>query len=186
MLDACMCVYVCVRAHARVCVCVRVHALSCFSRVWLFVTPWTVACQAPLSIEFSRQEYWSGLPCLPKGELPDQESNLHLLCSCIAGRFFTTELPGKPVGCINIYKYSYPLVGLTSLSLCNGLGLKSTLDDSPGCPRFFIFIFMKMSMTLRVIIDRHVLVAILVIVFGLLCNSLIPFLFSCSLFEGFL
>ena len=34
------------------------------SRVQLFVTPWTVACQAPLSMEFSRQEYWSGLPCI--------------------------------------------------------------------------------------------------------------------------
>ena len=45
--------------------------LSCFSHVWLFVTPWTVAHQAPLSMEFSRQEYWSGLPCPPPGDLPD-------------------------------------------------------------------------------------------------------------------
>ena len=36
---------------------------SCFSCVWLLVTPWTVACQTPLSLEFSRQEYWSGMPC---------------------------------------------------------------------------------------------------------------------------
>ena len=35
------------------------------------VTPWTVAHQAPLSMEFSRQEYWSGLPCPPPGDLPD-------------------------------------------------------------------------------------------------------------------
>ena len=55
----------------RVCVC----ALSRFSHATL----WTVARQAPLSIEFSRQEYWSGLPCLPKGDLPDQGSNLYLL-----------------------------------------------------------------------------------------------------------
>ena len=41
------------------------------SRVQLFVTPWTVACQAPLSMGFSRQEYWSGLPCPPPGDLPD-------------------------------------------------------------------------------------------------------------------
>ena len=34
-------------------------------------TLWTVACQAPLSMAFSRQEYWSGLPCLPPGDLPD-------------------------------------------------------------------------------------------------------------------
>ena len=47
------------------------HMLSRFSNVQLFVTPWTVACQAPLSMEFSRQEYWSGLPFPPPGDLPD-------------------------------------------------------------------------------------------------------------------
>ena len=41
------------------------------SRVRLFTTPWTVARQAPLSMEFSRQEYWSGLPCTSLGDLPD-------------------------------------------------------------------------------------------------------------------
>ena len=41
------------------------------SHVWFFVTLWTVACQAPLSMGFSRQEYWSGLPCLPPGDLPN-------------------------------------------------------------------------------------------------------------------
>ena len=46
-------------------------ALSCFSRVWLFVMLWTVACQAPLSMGFSRQEYWSGLPFPLPGHLPD-------------------------------------------------------------------------------------------------------------------
>ena len=45
--------------------------LSCFSHVWFFVTPWTVAHQAPLSMGFSRQECWSGLPCPPPGTLPD-------------------------------------------------------------------------------------------------------------------
>ena len=49
------------------CMCV----LSCFSCVQFFVTPWTVACQAPLSMGFCRQEYWSGLPCSPPGDLPD-------------------------------------------------------------------------------------------------------------------
>ena len=39
--------------------------------VWLFVTPWTVACQAPLSMEFSRQEYWSGLPLPSPEEFPN-------------------------------------------------------------------------------------------------------------------
>ena len=44
------------------------------------VTLWTVARQAPLSVGLSRQEYWSGLPCLPPGDLPDPGSNLGLLC----------------------------------------------------------------------------------------------------------
>ena len=46
--------------------------LSCFSCVQLFATLWTVAHQAPLSKRFSRQEYWSGLPCPPSGNLPNQ------------------------------------------------------------------------------------------------------------------
>ena len=41
--------------------------------IQLFATLWTVTCQAPLSMEFSRQEYWSGLPCPPPGDLPDPE-----------------------------------------------------------------------------------------------------------------
>ena len=45
--------------------------LSCFSRVQLFVRLWTVARQAPLSMGFSRQEYWNGLPRPPPGDLPD-------------------------------------------------------------------------------------------------------------------
>ena len=45
--------------------------LSRFSHVQLCATLWTEACQAPLSIGFSRQEYWRGLSCLPPGDLPD-------------------------------------------------------------------------------------------------------------------
>ena len=46
------------------------HALSHFSRVWFFVTPWTLADQAPLFMGFSRQKYWSALPFPPPGDLP--------------------------------------------------------------------------------------------------------------------
>ena len=42
-------------------------AKSCLT----LATPWTIACQAPRSVEFSRQEYWSGLPCPPQGDLPN-------------------------------------------------------------------------------------------------------------------
>ena len=50
--------------------------LSHFSHVWLLVTLWTVAHQAPLSMGFSRQESWRGLPCSPPGDLPDPEFEL--------------------------------------------------------------------------------------------------------------
>ena len=45
--------------------------LNCFSHVQLFATPWTVAFQAPLSLGFSRQEYWNGLSCPPPGDFPN-------------------------------------------------------------------------------------------------------------------
>ena len=45
--------------------------LSRFSRVQISVTPWTIACQAPLSMEFSRQDYWNGFPCPSPGDLPN-------------------------------------------------------------------------------------------------------------------
>ena len=54
--------------------------LSCFSCVWLFATLCTVARQAPLSMGFSRQEYWNGLPCPPQGISPTQGLNLCLSC----------------------------------------------------------------------------------------------------------
>ena len=62
-----------------------------------FVTPWTVAHQAPLSMGFSRQEYWSVLPFPPPRDLPypgmETES---LLSDALAGGVFTLEPPGKP------------------------------------------------------------------------------------------
>ena len=53
---------------AKEILCVCAYALS---RVWLFATPGTVACQVPLSMAFSRQEYWSGFPCPPPADLPN-------------------------------------------------------------------------------------------------------------------
>ena len=53
--------------------------LSCFSCVCLCATLWTIAYQSPLSMGFSRQEYWSGLPCPPPGDLPNPGSYPHLL-----------------------------------------------------------------------------------------------------------
>ena len=61
------------------------HVLSCFSRVRLFATLWTVAHQAPLSMGFSRQEYSSGLPFPPLGESPQHRDRMHI--SYLAGRY---------------------------------------------------------------------------------------------------
>ena len=73
-------------SHMLLCVCL----LSCFSRVWLFATLWTVACQIRLSMGFSRQEYWSGLPCPPPGIFPTS------YVSCIGRQV----LPISYVSCI--------------------------------------------------------------------------------------
>ena len=64
------------------------------SHVQLLATPWTVALQAPLSMEFSRQDYWSGLPFPSPGDLPDP--GIKPMSPALADRFFTTEPPGKP------------------------------------------------------------------------------------------
>ena len=71
-----------------------------------FVTPWIVTCQAPLSMEFSRQEYWSGLPFPPPGDLPNPGVKLvSPMSPVLAGGFFATETPGKPIYiCITILK----------------------------------------------------------------------------------
>ena len=75
------------------CVCVCV-----LSEIQLFVTPRTVAHQASLSMEFSRPEYWSGLPFPTPGDLlnPGIET-VSLACPALAGGFFTIATPGKPM-----------------------------------------------------------------------------------------
>jgi len=93
-----------------------------FSHVPLFVTPWTIACQAPLSTGFSRKESWSGLPFPSPGNLPDPGIKLTSLASpALAGRFFTIESPGKP----HISKY----IPFTSASLCWTLIIITTMGS---------------------------------------------------------
>ena len=68
--------------------------LGRFSHVRLFVTLWTVDHQAPLSMGFSRQEYWSGLPCPPPGDLPNPKIEpASLVSPALAGGFFTSSAP---------------------------------------------------------------------------------------------
>ena len=66
--------------------------LSCFSRVQRFKALWTVSLQAPLSMEFSKQDYWSGLPCPTPGDLPDPEIKpTSLTFLTLASRLFSTS-----------------------------------------------------------------------------------------------
>ena len=86
--------------------------LSCFSCVQLFVTPWTVAHQAPLSMGFSRQEYWSGLPCPPPGDLPDPGIKPGSFMSPAPGcGFLALPPPGKPRGLLSIRDQTYFVKG---------------------------------------------------------------------------
>ena len=69
--------------------------LTRFSCVWLFATLWTIACQVPLSMGFSRQEYWSGLPCPPPWETSwPRKSNPHLMHWQVGS--LPLAPPGKP------------------------------------------------------------------------------------------
>ena len=73
------------------------------SHVGLFGITWTAAHKAPLSMGFSRQEHWSGLPFPPPGDLPDPGTEPKSLVSpALAGGLFTTEPPGK------LSRYQYP------------------------------------------------------------------------------
>ena len=69
-----------------------VHILNC-SVVFNSVTLWITACQAPLSMEFFRPEYWSGLPFPSPGDLP--RPRIKPTSPALAGGLFTTETPGK-------------------------------------------------------------------------------------------
>ena len=88
--------------------------LSDLSHAPLFATPWTAACQAPLSVGLSSQEYWSGLPCPPPGDLPDPGTEPSSLRSpALAGRLFTTSTT-----------WSFPLI-LILLNECGNFDMVS-------------------------------------------------------------
>ena len=81
------------RLRLKVCTCM----LSCFSRVQLYVTLWTVARQVPLSMGFSRQESWSGLPCPPPGDFPNPGIEpLSLMSPALQVNSLPLAPPGKP------------------------------------------------------------------------------------------
>ena len=97
--------------------------LSRFSHVQLFATLWTVACQAPLSMGFSRQQYWSGLPSPPPGDLPNpgiESLSPRLLC-CRCRRYWGSQFPKCSLGIPNFLKeissLSHSFVFLYSFAL---------------------------------------------------------------------
>ena len=95
-LHMCVCVYI--YTHKCVCVCVC-------SVAQLFATPWTLAHQAPLSLEFSRQEYWSGLPFHTSEDLLDSGiKSIPLASPALTGRLFTTVPPRNSI-CVHIYTH---------------------------------------------------------------------------------
>ena len=102
-------------AHSIMCACMLSH----FSLIWFFATPWTVALQVPPSMGFSRQEYWSGLPCPPPGDLPDPGIEpTSLISPALTGGFFTTRATWQPH---NIIKWFFSI-----REFLNGLHFQGT------------------------------------------------------------
>ena len=99
---------------------VKVKSLS---HVWLFATPWTVACQAPLSMGFSRQEYWSRLPFPSPGNLSNP--GIEPRSSALQADTLTSEPPGKPKSSSNYLKkgkvnlIAFYLTQHITISICN-------------------------------------------------------------------
>ena len=81
------------------------------SRARLFVTPWTVAHQAPLSMRFSRQEYWTGLPFPSPGDLP--KPGIKPRSPASQADALTSEPPGKPL--LNYYDYKSSFINLLAI-----------------------------------------------------------------------
>ena len=81
----------------KCCPFISLCVFSCFSHVQLFATPWAIDHQAPLSMECSRQEYWSGFPFPPPGDLPHPRIKPSSPVSpALAGEFFTTSATFSP------------------------------------------------------------------------------------------
>ena len=91
--------------------CLHIYVYECLvaSVMSDSVAMWTVACQAPLSMGFSKQEYQSGLPCSSSGDLTDQGSNPCIMSPALTGRFFTTSATREAY----IYIYIYKIVKLS-------------------------------------------------------------------------
>ena len=95
------------------------HACSVSCHIWLFVALWTITLQAPLFMGFSKQEYWSGLPCSPTGDLPKPGIEpASLMFPALADGFFTTSATWEVQYAIYIIIiYNFILTGRRKLSV---------------------------------------------------------------------
>ena len=115
--------------------------LSPFSHVWLFATLWTTARQIPLSMGFSRQEYWSGLPCPSPGDLPNPWMEpMSLTSPALASRFFTTSTTWEAHIYLGPIKNKWPLRSSLNLIFCASPchGAWEFLKDSNYSPCVFL------------------------------------------------
>ena len=106
-------------SYSQSCIVVQLVSHAC-----LFATPWTVAHQAPLSIVFPRQEYWSGLPFPSSGDLPDPR--IKLASPALQADSLQTELRGSPFFFLYHLSFSeYPKASVIQLSFCRILPTSS-------------------------------------------------------------
>ena len=106
----------------------KVKSLSC---VWLFGTPWTVAHQAPLSLELSWKEYWNGLLHPPPGDLPYPGTEpTSSVAPALAGGFFTTEPSGKPIAERNVQPLNCVWLCMTPWTVARQASLSFIISPS--------------------------------------------------------
>ena len=112
---------------------IYMYMLSCFSHVWVFATLWTMACQAPLSMGFSRREYWSELPCPPPGDLPNPGITAASLASpALAGGFWSL-VPPRIHMCLLIENYLL-IENWTHVSCVSCIASRFSITEPPGSP----------------------------------------------------
>ena len=99
--------------------------MKLLSHARLFLTPWTIAHQAPPSMGFSRQEYWSGLPFPSPGDLPNP--GIEPRPPVLQAEALTSEPPGKPIA----QRYCKKWLGLLS---------KNVPDRVEGCGSYLVFV----------------------------------------------
>ena len=114
--------------------------------VQLFVNPWMVAHLVPLSLEFSRQEYWSGLPFPPPGDLSNP--GMEPTSFALAGRFFTIKPPGKLQTTIT------RIIGLLGL-----LGLATVIGESITTGHMCLTFVLHLSFKLREAFTKDIITA---------------------------